>query len=623
MIVLSDYREKGTNNSIWSLFDGTIYAEYEPEEMPEAIQCIINRTKAAETVFVTNLSMYCFDIIKTLWTIGFNPIKKNPSVKDMHEWDMKYLINGDMNCYNIVIKHNKRAVTFINYDNIVNLNDRDEIIKTWSFDFDGEKPRRYAISIYRSIGGLNTDCGIIKNFPTTISGYSRRRWKDKLGFFNAKKLLPDANKIKLGGETLEEYCRPAYHGGLNIARGKALTADMIDLPGYVLDANSLYPYIMRYYPLPKGQPKYVKGKPDEKTIKDVEKGYNYMYLRVKVSFDLKPDGVPCICMHSKNKDFFLHKRGWLETSKIYNYFEQKYVEDDPENPTMIELTLTYTDYKLMLENYNINKIEYIDHLVFFVSRTIFAEYVDEYFEKKQNAKSPAEKRIAKMMLNALSGNMARLPQYTNTIIMIDKKGKITTEEEHSAGGESFIYVGAAITSYAREYLIRHAKRCGSIWLYSDTDSVHLIGENIPKHFKIGDGLGEWKIEKEWDKVTYYKLKMYGMIKNGKVKYTLAGVPKDNIKMLERMTEDTNNYSLDGLDAIDPEVEATFSGDYEEAANPEQVKMDNLKRDFKEYGLKAIHYASFPTTIVKHDRTEFSQRLLTQWTSLDDRCFWSK
>lgn len=615
MRVLSNYRIPGTNKTTWTSYNGYTYKEYEPEDVPCAVSDMLRGLKDAEHIYINNLNMYFLDFVSTLWRAGFSPIKGNPAVKKMKEGEFKYLVNGNMNVYSITIKHKKRAIVIVNYDNIVSI-DNERVINTWTEEFEGTKNERLALAIYRSIKMLNRDCGVEKQIPTTVSGYARRKWKSVVGFWEMSNRMPDANKVKIGNETLENYCRKAYHGGINISRGKAKSSNIIDLPGNVLDVNSLYSYVMKnnYYPVK--VPKVFDGEPTPRDWKESNKGYIYMYIKIKVAFRLKKDGIPCIQLPNKDRQCFVHKRGWLETSQFYNYHTGEYVEENETEPNMIELTLTQTDYQLMLENYDILKIEHINYLVFLTTMELFEGYVDEYFTKKLEATTPGEKRIAKMMLNGLSGSMARLPEYINIILDIDDNGKIELEEQKSTGGVSYVYIGAAITSYARRYLIDHAKKCGSLWLYSDTDSVHLIGDNIPSFFKIGNGLGEWKIEKSWDKVIYYKAKMYGMIKDDETHLTLAGVPRDNVRFLERMVNNPNEYSLEGLDILNP------NDVFSEEENREQKKFETLEDDIREMGLKALCYTSFPITIKKHSHTEFEEILHTQYSNLSDKGLFS-
>ena len=623
MRTLSCYRLPGTSFTTWTTYNGQKFETYGSEDIPCVLSDLLKTTKDAEHIYINNFNMYFFDFVSSLWRAGFTPIKGNPSVKKMHEKQFKYLVNGEMNVYSITVKIHKRAVVLVNYDNIVSISYND-VIETWTTEEEGTRPERLALSMYRSIKMLNADCGVEKQFPVTISGYARRKWKSLVGFWNVSNRLPDANKVKIDGETLESYCRKAYHGGLNITRNAALGSEIIDLEGYVLDANSLYPFCMKNFYYPVKEPKVLKGEPDARTWRECHNGFTYMYLRVKVALRLKKGGIPCVQLPARDKQCFTHKRGWIESTQYFNYHTQEYVPESEEDPNLVELTLTQTDFELMAENYDILKIEYINHVIFLTTKELFEDYVDEYYKKKSNATTPGEKRISKMMLNGLSGSMARLPEYTNLQIEIDDDGRIKVEENVTQGGQSWVYIGAAITSYGRKYLIDHAKKCGSLWLYSDTDSVHLIGQNIPSFFKIGDGLGEWKIEKEWDQVIYYKAKMYGMIKDGKAHLTLAGVPRDNVRFLERLMTNPTEYSYDGLDIEMPNIfneeENDNDDDYVAPPDKDIKRFETLEADIREMGLKALCYTSFPITIKKHSDTEFEEHLTTQYSNLSDKGF---
>lgn len=629
MKVLADYRTPGTDNTEWILYDGNIYNHYTSDELAIALCDLLCNMKDAEHIYITNLSLYTLDIIQVLWRAGFSPVKGNPSVKKMHEKEFKYLINGDFNTYSITIKHNKRAIVIVNFDNILNLNSRKKIIETWSFDYEGTMSERYALSVYRCVKELNRDCGIEKQYPTTISGYARRKWKSIVGFWEINNMLPDANNVRVSkNETLEQYCRKAYHGGLNITREQANTSDIIDMQGFVLDVNSLYSYVMEKCVMPKGVPHICSGKPTEREFRDAKNGYIYMYIRLKTNMRLKPSGIPCVQLANDDRDRFTHARGWLETTQYYDYHKQDYIPETESNKHLITLTLTITDYELMIENYDIIDIEYLDYLWFATTRSLFDGYVDEYFNKKQSAATPGKKRIAKMMLNGLSGNMARIPEYTNIQIEISEQGEVSIEETHTQGGASYVYVGAAITSYARQYIIVCGKACGSRWLYSDTDSLHLIGNTIPSFIKIGEGLGEWKIEKEFDCAIYYKRKMYGFIKDGKTQLTLAGIPQQSVELIENIMNNTDNISYTDRDCVNP-VESIFNEDREyddDYIPPENIplkKYETFIEDIKRYGIKSLMYSEYPVTYRRHGIIEFSEELYLQFASIKDRDFLKK
>lgn len=629
MKVLTDYRTPGTDETTWVLYDGNIYKSYASDELAIAFCDLLKRMKEAEHIYITNLSLYTLDFIQVLWRAGFSPVDGNPSVKKMKENEFKYLINGDYNTYSITIKHNKRAIVLVNFDNILNLNNRQKIIDTWTWDYDGEIEKRYALAVYRCIKELNRDCNIEKQFPTTISGYARRKWKELEGFWELNNMLPDANSVRVNKEeNLEQYCRKSYHGGLNITREQADKSDIINLEGIVLDVNSLYPYIMKNYPMPKGLPHVCEGKPSDKEIRDYKNGYIYIFLRIKVNFRLKKNGIPCVQLPNDDRERFTHARGWLETTQYYDYHNQRYIPENDENKHLLTLTLTITDYLLMLKNYDILDIEYINYIWFATTKSLFSDYVNEYYNKKKNATTEGKKRISKMLLNGLSGNMARIPEYTNIRIHISENGNVDVDEFHTSGGASYIYVGSAITSYAREYIIKYGEMCGTRWIYSDTDSLHILGTNIPNFIKIGDDLGEWKIEKEFDKAIYYKRKMYGFMKENKIKLTLAGVPQSSVELIESIIQDTNEVNYSEKDCINPtsyifDTIQNSDDDYIEPKNLKVEKYNTFLSDAKKYGLKCLMYSEYPVTYKKHGIIEFSEELYCDFATIHDRDFLKK
>lgn len=642
MVVFTDYRKKSTNDMEWVAYNGKVFAHIDPVEIPNKILEYIKRGE--NDIYISNMSLYLDDIVQAFYIMGFNFLEGNPPVKKMHNNEVKYLINGDFVVYSFTAKYNKRGVYVVNASNILSTKDRNKIIRTWSESFEGSESERYALATYRAIRDILTDVKAEKQKPVTISACARRQWNRIFLENNGEPVthfLPDANRIVVGEkETLEKYVRKSYHGGLclnmyDIRQGDTIGEIKTHGNGVVLDVNSLYPYIMANYPLPYGNPHYVTGKPPKNIIRDSNKGYIYFFIRIRATFDLKQGGVPCVALSVKDKDRFLHDRGWLKTSKYYNYKENRYFDTDERHT--IELTLTQTDYQLFIENYDIVKIEYIDFVWFPTSKSLFSAYVGYYYNKKKEAQADGYKRIYKMLLNGLSGNMARVPEYENVIISIDKAGNIAYDFNTSAGGKSYVYVGSAITSYARQYLINAGKSVFDRWLYSDTDSLHILGSDIPKNIKVGNGLGEWKIEKEFDEICYYKTKMYGYKKENDIHLTLAGIPNDTVAQLERIAS-TGDTCTDELDVMDYKVRkltdeeaqavknffADCSDDYDGEIirgidrdfENHRYKIQKIVDDIKINPLVKIYFSDIPVTNHTHAGF-FEEGLYTQTRSLYD------
>lgn len=638
--ILSQATDKGARDYTWTLYDGEKIDKYDAAEIPALLRDILDRdSKHTLRVYINRLTMYVMDIIKALWVMGASPVAGNPPIKKMCELDYKYLVSDTLQVYNITLRHHKRGVSFVDMDNIITVRDCEETIKAYNTEPTGDLHTDYATALYNAITTLDSFVGVVKKPPITIAGYSRRYWCKTDDYYQHRTMIPDANAVKLPTkETLEEYCRGAYHGGLNIIRPSAATAEIIEQSGLVLDVNSLYPYIMYTKILPYGNPHYYKGKPTDDVIRDVNNGHIYLYIRIRAAFTLKEGAVPCVQLPRKNKQRFMFKRGWLENSCYYNYHEDKYIGE----PQLIELTLTQTDYALFMENYDIQSIEYVDYIWFAATSNLFKQYIEFFYPIKKNAQTEAERYTAKMLLNALSGNMARLPEYENAIIHVTEKGDVAIDVSRSGGGISHIYIGSAITSYARAHLIHYAKMCGDRWLYSDTDSIHLVGTDIPEEIKIGDNMGEFKIEKRFDRVIYYKYKEYAMEYHGQANYTLAGIPRACVKLIEAYNS-REEFDYTKHDLINPYEKRLTRAQCEAleqlfaAENPAEVddidddaitastkeklynKLYSIKTDLEEMGLNALKFCDIP--IMTRSRVDpWESDLKTQFIGLYDNGF---
>ena len=224
------------------------------------------------------------------------------------------------------------------------------------------------------------------------------------------------------------------------------------------------------------------------------------------------------------------------------------------------------------------------------SSDIFTEYVDEFYEQKKNAKNPSERRISKMMLNALSGRLSLILERENAYFREDiknlldnygtleysnkklsSKGKYTklfagesistliedNMTTHSQS-QSHIQIGAAITSEAMCFIVRAAQANYDHFLYTDTDSLHL--DCWPKGavgVEIGKELGQFKIEHLCMRMQYLQPKVYrflecdytpdgsGMVAGKRYSVTWAGMPENCQKLLEIYL--THRYLTDWIE----------------------------------------------------------------------------
>lgn len=107
--------------------------------------------------------------------------------------------------------------------------------------------------------------------------------------------------------------------------------------------------------------------------------------------------------------------------------------------------------------------------------------------------------------------MASNTDSTYRLCILDSEGFIRQylipANDKKAG---FIAIGSAITSYARNFTIRHAQLNYESFIYADTDSIHcncteleLIG--IQTH---ATDFNKWKIESYWDEGLFVRQKTY-------------------------------------------------------------------------------------------------------------------
>lgn len=298
------------------------------------------------------------------------------------------------------------------------------------------------------------------------------------------------------------FIRQAYKGGFTYANPKYKNKDIKE--GIVLDVNSLYPSVMYYEKLPYGEGVFYEGKYKK------DKLYNLYVQLITCSFELKENHIPTIQL--KNSLSFVPTE-YLESS----------------NGEEVALYLSNVDLDLFKEHYNVYDINYIEGWKFKSTTGLFKEYIDKWnaikVESTVNGNS-GMRTIAKLMLNSLYGKFAlnpnvcsKIPYFENNMVKY-RKGEDETREP------IYIPVGVFITSYARNKTIRSAQKVYDRFLYADTDSLHLIGTEIPECLEIDPvKLGAWKHESTFTRARFVRAKTYIEEIKGKLHITCAGMPE--------------------------------------------------------------------------------------------------
>lgn len=295
--------------------------------------------------------------------------------------------------------------------------------------------------------------------------------------------------------------RQSYKGGFTYLNPKYKEMDLQE--GIVLDVNSLYPSVMYYQPLPYGEGIFFKGKYEPDKI------YNLHVQMFTCQFELKPGYIPTIQL--KNNLAFIPTQ-YLESS-------------DGEDVT---LCLTNVDIELFFEHYKVYNIEWHSGWKFKSTVGLFKEYIDKWNKVKMESTingNKAMRTLAKLMLNALYGKFAlnpnvqsKIPWYDNGVV----KYKLGEKESRDP---IYIPVGTFITAWARYKTISSAQKVYDRFVYADTDSLHLIGTDMPDMLEVDPvKLGAWKHESTFTRARFIRQKSYIEEIDGELNITCAGMP---------------------------------------------------------------------------------------------------
>lgn len=341
-------------------------------------------------------------------------------------------------------------------------------------------------------------------------------------------------------KALDDDIRKAYKGGFTWANPRYQGKDVG--AGIVLDVNSLYPWAMYDTLLPWGYPVYFEGKPHPDDL------YQLYIVRIRCAFKLKKGFIPTIQIKGK----IFRETEYLTSSEMRIGGHKELMR--------VDLTLTNVDFDLFMSHYDVFDLEYISGYKFKGQRGMFREYIDHWMHVKATSpKGSAQRALAKLMLNSLYGKFASSTERYNKIPVMcpdgvvryychneparDSKGNIlfdgnnirwATDEEGNIiripptiADPVYTPVAAFITAYAREKTISSAQAVFPRFMYADTDSLHLLGTEIPEGMEIHPtNLGAWDHEKTFTRARFLRAKTYIEEVDGRLEVTCAGMPDD-------------------------------------------------------------------------------------------------
>lgn len=302
---------------------------------------------------------------------------------------------------------------------------------------------------------------------------------------------------------LDSFIRKSYRGGYVYLKPEH--KNKRGLRGVTFDVNSLYPSVMYDRVLPYGYPIYFTGEP--KPSKD----YPLYIVHIKCAFELKPKHLPTIQM--KNSLAFVPTE-YLTSS----------------GGDIVDLTLTSVDLDLFFDHYDVYHLEWVKGLKFKGRAGFFTEYID-YWSNIKATSTGAIRQLAKLMLNSLYGKFATNPQGAKKIPVYNTEDNLVGFKYDDSDVRDPVYtaMGCFITAYAREKTIRSGQSVYDRYIYADTDSLHLVGVEIPDILDVHPTkLGAWKHEGTFTDSKFIRAKTYMETYEDGTEVTCAGMP-DNVK----------------------------------------------------------------------------------------------
>lgn len=484
-----------------------------------------------------------FDLEFVLPYLFHNQYKHSTTAREKH---FTTLITDDGVVYSLTVyfkKENKkwRKVTF--YDSLKKLPFKAAKIaedfklpdKKLTIDYDAPRPRGHELTEEEKAYIIN-DCRIIAQAL-------------KIQFAEGLKKMTNASDAMHGYKTIispgqfdrwfpelpiaiDDEIRRAYKGGYVYLNPKY--KNKRGLQGFTVDINSLYPWTMYECLLPYSYPVYFEGEPEP------DDTYPLYIVHFKCCFELKPGHLPTLQL---KKNYRFIETEYLTTSEIK--IKPGVYENEP-----VEMVLTSVDYELFKDHYNISDETYINGYKFKGAHNMFTEYIDYWMHIKETT-TGARRSLSKLMLNSLYGRYALTTRPLEKWPRMDADGVVRYDiinekycEEHKLPPPEirppvYTALAAFVTSYARNKTIRSAQKVYDRFIYADTDSLSIIGYDVPEELDIHPTrLGAWKHEGEFTDSIFLRAKTYMKTVDGEIKVTCAGMP-DNVK--EDVTYDNFHY----------------------------------------------------------------------------------
>lgn len=309
--------------------------------------------------------------------------------------------------------------------------------------------------------------------------------------YNYKQSLGGARKFRrvypeLDSE-VDAFIRMAYRGGFTYVNPKFQGQTLGE--GIVFDVNSLYPSVMASCDgqrLPHGNAVWFSGEyvPDKR--------FDLWVAQVTCRFKIKPDHIPCI-----------------QLKKNMRFKPTDYIEDSCGEVTF---TVSSVDWDLICQQYDVKDVHWTGGYKFQSDDYMFKDYVEHWNAVKVEAAkagNSGQRQIAKLMLNSLYGKFATRTTVKGRRPMLVDDVVHYVDLEPEERKPVYLPVGVFITAHARYKTITSAQKVYDRFVYADTDSLHLVGTDIPDELDVDAvELGKWKHESTFDQAKFLRAKCY-------------------------------------------------------------------------------------------------------------------
>lgn len=299
-----------------------------------------------------------------------------------------------------------------------------------------------------------------------------------------------------------------YRGGWNYMDP---TAREYRGAGYVLDVRSFYPSIYASA-VPCGAVKWTifNDKVQDKIDNNI--GYYGVFNVLELSAHLKNGAFPTIQIINESGTEYLTEINYTGGAAFM---------------------LDTNDIKALYDNYNVDFLT-LDYG--YTTTVKHVDFLDEYatrlFHKKSRPHADAVSTSAKHLINSLSGRFG-INAYRNEIDVVKNKNYKAVQSKY-VGELGYLPAAIYINSRGRLLITELAKKAKDVFLYSDTDSIIIKGDEIPAELRyfIGDKMGQLSV-KRFTESRFFGLKCYGLkfVLDG-WKWTVAGASPDMLKEIK-------------------------------------------------------------------------------------------